>query len=78
MRLHSPKFVSISVILSVNVAYFRNILQNILHFITKDRDTYSYTYITEIGKNLGECISFNTKIYTVDTTTSFEQIRRGG
>jgi hypothetical protein len=28
-------------------------LQNILQYITKDRDTY--TYITEIEKNLGEC-----------------------
>jgi hypothetical protein len=36
----------------VSVAVFRHILQNILQYITKDRDTY--TYITEIEKNLGE------------------------
>jgi hypothetical protein len=36
---HSPKFL------------FN--LQNILQYITKDRDTYRY--ITEIEKNLGEC-----------------------
>jgi hypothetical protein len=39
----------------VSVAVFRHILQNILQYITKDRDTY--TYITEIEKNLGECMS---------------------
>jgi hypothetical protein len=37
----------------VSVAVFRNILQNILQYMTKDRDTY--TYITEIEKKLGEC-----------------------
>jgi hypothetical protein len=37
----------------VSVAVFRHILQNILQYITEDRDTY--TYITETEKNLGEC-----------------------
>jgi hypothetical protein len=36
----------------VSVAVFRYISQNILQYITRDRDTY--TYITEIEKNLGE------------------------
>jgi hypothetical protein len=35
----------------VSVAVFRHILQNILQYITKDRDTY--TYITEIEKIFG-------------------------
>jgi hypothetical protein len=38
----------------VSVAVFRHILQNILQYLTKDPDTY--TYITEIEKNLEECI----------------------
>jgi hypothetical protein len=37
----------------LSVAEFRHILQNILQYITKDRDTY--TYITEMEKHLGEC-----------------------
>jgi hypothetical protein len=40
--------------LCVSVAVFRYILQNILQYMTKYRDTY--TYITEIEKNLGECM----------------------
>jgi hypothetical protein len=42
----------------VSVAVFSNILQNILQYMTKYRDTY--TYITEIEKKLGECrVSWN-------------------
>jgi hypothetical protein len=43
--------------LCASVVVFRNILQNILQYstyMTKDRDTY--TYITEIEKNLEECL----------------------
>jgi hypothetical protein len=31
-------------------------------YITKDRDTY--TYITEIEKNLGECMTVTTLVWT--------------
>jgi hypothetical protein len=34
----------------VSVAVLRHILQNILQYMTKDRNTYTY-----ITKNLGEC-----------------------
>jgi hypothetical protein len=36
-------------------------LQNILQYITKDRDTC--TYITEIEKNLGECGKLRSNVY---------------
>jgi hypothetical protein len=51
--IHSPKFFVNFRNICVSVAVFRYILQNILQYMTKYRDTY--TYITEIEKNLGEC-----------------------
>jgi hypothetical protein len=51
--INSPKFFFNFRNICVSVAVFRHILQNILQYVTKDRDTY--TYITEIEKNLGEC-----------------------
>jgi hypothetical protein len=55
--IHSPKFFSISVIYSMckcrGLSSFVIYCKNILQYMTKYRDTY--TYITEIEKNLGEC-----------------------
>jgi hypothetical protein len=34
----------------VSVAVFRNILQNILQYMTKDRDTYTYTLLRKLKK----------------------------
>jgi hypothetical protein len=45
----------------VSVAVFRHILQNILQYLTKDPDTY--TYITEIEKNLEECILGHCRVW---------------
>jgi hypothetical protein len=56
----------------VSVAVFRNILQN----MTKDRDTY--TYITEIEKNLGECRRAALSTNSKGTQSAHKGKRRGG